>query len=335
MKKRNVGMGLAILLALAGARTAQAAPPCTDDQTLPMVAASGTTTVPVNGPGIAVFPGTHYADPDPAPTPTFSLVEVNDGEDGDAVDATASELPHGGFLVTPASPLTVGQTYAVSRTHSEADNACSRRFEFTVTEAVDLPTSLGALNVGNQVDHAISGAAAEDFVDLGDEIPTYEGVSRSLMLALDASTEAWSRTLLYQTVMDGEVVEGDEEQWIAENASCAGHHPYLGGEFADARHLTMTALCDNAGPDRPWIGEGEHTVKVTAKLLGTDVALSTEEKTFTLDCGDPSPPLDPDPADTAGGCAVSTRASRDGGFLAATLVAVGALWRRRRGRSAA
>jgi hypothetical protein len=227
-----------------------------------------TGAVPHNAPGFPLwFGGVVNGDPSKAVT----LSKVDDAG-ASAVAVTTSTIDSSLELVTPATPLTVGQSYEMSATGRCTSGAKpDTTARFTVTDDAPLPTKLGSL-----IASAPSINPALAVTESGNCSEEIAASQTSLSIALDAEAAPWAELLVYSTEVDG-------KPWLASHGSNDDYSP--AGSWNGHGTDVLYAACDRARPAALGLELGEHTVKMYATIVGTQINLATDAVTVKLTCG--------------------------------------------------
>ncbi len=183
-------------------------------------------------------------------------------------------------LIVPSTPLVVGEQCEIALKEElgscslgivggEAPAAhLSERATFTVTEAIDQPSSLGTLLDGVATAHNTTLATTEG--SCRNEVAVC-GVA--LELQLDPSIGAWADSLIFTTYVDG-------ERWGAQ-ADLNAPNP-TGGSFV-GRGKDLVFLKNLSTEGAGISGRGLHVIEVHANLVGTDTDLALETAPIAVD----------------------------------------------------
>jgi len=239
-----------------------------------------------------------------------------------AVEVAVVDLPRfhsfaDPYVVRPVQELQPGAQYTLHTPNTECiggDQVPIAR-AFLAAEAAALPDSLGTLSAGPVV--------REDLVVAQDAACswTQDVVRAHLSLELDASAEPWADVLVYETIVNGAF-------WGPSDFSGAGFA--TGSSWIGRGQDLVFAICnDNPYSEHSYLLPGTHTVRMRARLPGSDVVLESNELALDLTCND-EPEEPEEPGTPAGGCSAAPSAPATS---TAGLALVGALlWAARRCR---
>jgi hypothetical protein len=192
-----------------------------------------------------------------------------DGAASDVPTWTLEEQADGLVWIKLESELQVGARYRL-----DAEGDCSHRVvEFDVTEAAEIPETLGGVDLAPAAGQVQVGTAS------GSCLIGVQAVHAELSPRLDTAASPWAGLLRYETKVDG-----------------APYHPRIDilplatPDFASI----VYAECPNRYPpgekrddgafheDLP---EGEHVITLEAQLPGVEGTLASSPARVTLDCG--------------------------------------------------
>jgi hypothetical protein len=259
------------------------------------------------------------------------LTLVGPGGETVPIEVTATDVPRfhrwvAPQVVRPLEALVPGAQYTLVTPNTECIDHDPQDQEpvtrtFVAAAAAALPDTLGTLSAATPTRADL--VVAED----GACSRTQDTHGAHLTLALDASAAPWADVLAYETVVNGAF-------WGPSEFSGWGFP--TGASWVGRGQDLVFAICnDNPYSEHSYLLPGTHTVKMRARVPGTDVVLETDELTLELSCdgdpADPEVPADPEQGPdetTSGGCA----ATRDGtpALAGALLCALLVGWRRRR-----
>ena len=254
-------------------------PPCATDQFVPV---SG--TLPSNAPAIAVFLGGDSRGGTYIQSAAKNIALSCRGGSGAGAlvpfELRVGDMACGGpqcagalSLIVPQSALSVGHTCVIAGTDCDRQWAgheplagseyLEGRAEFVVTEAADLPATLGTI--------ALSEPEWEDVELAGGAGCKYMAPSCVVRAELTLSEDAtpWRDALMYETW-----ALGTPEQ-------------YGGSYLGRGKEILFYRQTGPAGPYE--LTRGNHSVVMRATLPGSDVVVESEALELQLDCDNPSP----------------------------------------------
>jgi hypothetical protein len=182
---------------------------------------------------------------------------------------TLEEQADGSYWIKLAAELAPGGRYRL-----RADGDCSdMAAEFEVTEAADVPETLGELELTPVAAGSVEVGTVSGSCSIG-----VQAMHAELLHRLSAEAAPWADLLAYDTIVDGEpyrprtrvLAEATPDLASIVFAECPDRYPP--GEMRD----------DGAyDTDLP---EGEHTVRVAARLPGAEAAIVSDAARVTLEC---------------------------------------------------
>ena len=103
------------------------------------------------------------------------------------------------------------------------------------------------------------------------------GSQARIAARLPTEFRKWEDQLLFRTIVDGET-------WQVRRSLCSLVEPGRGWD--SVAHDRIFAACEEPAflPISPVLPPGRHTVRIEARLPGTDIVLQTEERTVKLEC---------------------------------------------------
>jgi hypothetical protein len=255
-------LGAGVLVALAPQRAEACSPDlCRPGYFLPRDG----TSIPANTPALAWKKSEITGD---AGVQELRLTRL-DGDASDVPAWTLEEQAEGLFWIKLESELKVGARYRL-----DAEGDCSRRVvEFDVTEAAEVPETLGGVDVG-----PVAAGKAEVGTVSGSCSIGVQAVHAELSPRLDTAASPWAGLLSYETKVDG-----------------APYHPrvdILPRATPDLASIVFAECPDRYPPGEKRddgafdedLSEGEHVITLEAQLPGVSRALASSPARVTLDC---------------------------------------------------
>jgi hypothetical protein len=242
--------------------------------------------------------------------------------DGDASDVpawTLEEQADGLVWIKLETELQVGGRYRL-----DAEGDCSHRVvEFEVTEAAELPETLGGVDVAPVAAGQVQVGTASGSCSIG-----VQAVHAELSPRFDTAASPWAGLLAYETKVDGEpyhplidiLPRATPDFASIVYAECPDRYPP--GEKRD----------DGAFDED--LSEGEHVITLEAQIPGVGGTLASSPARVMLDCGAWDTLAD-DSAGSATGSSSSCSLrwpSSGAGQLTAWLLVVALFWFARRRR---
>jgi hypothetical protein len=230
------------------------------------------------------------------------------------------------YIVRPESGWAVGERYRIS---AGVDPSAGRPELRSRTVEIEITPALGVMPL------EISTSAAEQRqVQLRDNRGSCSSDRDAAVVEVSAiGPEDMPVDLLYfTTYLDGVL-------WRPTSHLCSSIEP--GSSWTGRSTDRLVAVCDGADGKPPSLPEGQHTVRMEARLPGTDLTFETPEQLVELRCdaSEPGVPYGAAPArnpvsisGSAEGCAISAASARGStpAFAVMSLLAALILGARRR-----